>query len=347
MATLAQKIAFLSDPRSYPHKPVAVEPLETHMSWIFLAGDLVYKFKKPVTFPFLDFSTLAAREVNCAEEYRLNQTLAGDTYQHVLPLTESLSGALSLNGIGTVVEWLVEMKRLPCNATLDVRLANGTVQRDDVLAVAEKLALFYRDGTPQIADGHLYLNHLAKEHAVNRKILTRSEFGLSKQATPVLDEVAQRLEDVRPEIEARIAAGRIIEGHGDLRPEHIYLGTPPLIIDRLEFDRSMRILDPYDEANYLGMECQFMGAEWIRPLLLDTLDAHLDARPSPALMAFYSAFRAVLRARICIAHLLDTHPATPEIWPDRTCAYLDMAHVECVRTSPREGGGSTRSRAGA
>jgi aminoglycoside phosphotransferase family enzyme len=347
MATVEQKVVFLSDPRSYPHNPEAVEPIETHMSWVFLAGDRVFKFKKPVAFPFLDFTTLEMRKDNCAEEFRLNQTLAEDTYQRVLPLTEASSGALALDGDGAVVEWLVEMKRLHRADSLDARLAAGGVEPDDIAAVAEKLALFYKNSAPQVADGVLYLKHLAHEHAVNRKILTRPEFELTDHAIQAIEEVDARLEVVREEIEARIAAGLIVEGHGDLRPEHVYLGTPPLIIDRLEFDRSMRILDPYDEANYLGLECQFVGNSWIRSLLLETLDKHLDARPSPALMGFYSAFRAVLRARICIAHLLDDEPATPEKWPKRARDYLSLAHVECASSPPQADGGSSHRRADA
>ncbi|MGV8830562.1 MAG: hypothetical protein ACOH2N_01195 [Devosia sp.] len=346
MATLAQKIRFLSDPRSFSHAPATVEAIETHMSWVFIAGHRVYKFKKPQHFPFLDFTTLAARQRNCVEEHRLNQTLAGDTYRRILPLTESADGELKLDGDGTIVEWVVEMARVPLALMLDRQMSQGTVRHMDVVAVGEKLANFYWDSAPQITDGHLYIEHLQQEHAVSRELLTEPRFGLASDAIEALDTVQSQLEAVRGEIEMRIAAGIIVEGHGDLRPEHVCLTSPPLIIDRLEFDRSMRILDPYDEVNYLGLECQFLGSGWIRKVLLETLDARLQTPPSPELMAFYGAFRAVLRARICIAHLLDETPATPEIWPGRTRAYLALARAEwsscslpgSVETTQRHGG---------
>lgn len=347
MATLAQKIRFLSEPSSYPHAPASVEPMETHWSWVFIAGDRVFKFKKPERRPFLDFSTLAARHRNCAEEHRLNQKLAAGIYRRILPLTESADGELKLDGDGTIVEWLVEMVRLPMTMMLDRQMAQGTVQQQDIVAVGQKLAGFYSASAPQRADGHLYLEHLAQEHAVSRELLTRPRFGLAEDAVDILDRVEALFASVRGEIEARIAAGHIVEGHGDLRPEHVCLTTPPLIIDCLEFNRSMRILDPYDEVNYLGLECQFLGTGWIRTVLLETLDAQLRARPSPELMAFYGSFRAVLRARICIAHLLDDKPATPEIWPGQTRAYLAMAKAEWTSCRSPEGDGSTPRHAGA
>jgi len=335
MVTLAQKVSYFSNPLSYPHKPAAVEVIETHMSWVFLAGDLVYKFKKPVRLPFLDFTSLDARKTNCAEELRLNKRLAKNTYNRLVPLVQTSSGDLCFDGEGTIVEWLVEMNRLSSDATLEIQIKQGSLNRKDSDAIAQLLAKFYQTATPQIADGHLYLQHLSTEQAVSRKILTREKFGLADDTTlAIIGAVEDRFDAVRSEIEARIQQGFIIEGHGDLRPEHIYLSTPIQIIDCLEFNRSMRILDPYDEVNYLGMECQFIGAEWIRPVLLETLDAHLNARPSIELMQFYTAFRAVLRARICIAHLLDDQPMTPEIWPKRTRAYLELARVACFNSRP-------------
>ena len=93
----------------------------------------------------------------------------------------------------------------------------------------------------------------------------------------------------------------------------------------------MRLLDPYDEVNYLGLECEFLGATWIRPLLLDVVDAHLGRRPERRLMATYGAFRATLRARICLAHLLDAAPMEPDRWPGEARQYLELAERECIK----------------
>jgi aminoglycoside phosphotransferase family enzyme len=92
--TIEEKVAFLKDRRAYGDETAAVEPVETHMSWVFLAGDLVFKLKKPVKFPFLDFTELAARERNCREEVRLNRRLAPDIYLGAVPLTQATDGTL-------------------------------------------------------------------------------------------------------------------------------------------------------------------------------------------------------------------------------------------------------------
>ena len=108
---LAAKVDFLSRPDAYDPRPADVMRRETHMSWVFLTGDRVYKLKKPVHFPYLDFSTLERREAACCADRRLNRRLAPDIYLGVVPLLETIRG-LSIGGEGKPVDWLVMMKRL-------------------------------------------------------------------------------------------------------------------------------------------------------------------------------------------------------------------------------------------
>ena len=113
----ADKLAFLSRPEAYAYAPAAVAVRETHMSWVFLAGDRAYKLKKPVRFSFLDFSTLALREAACRAELMLNRRLARDVYLDVAPLMAGPAG-LSIGGDGAVIDWLVVMRRLDQGGTL-------------------------------------------------------------------------------------------------------------------------------------------------------------------------------------------------------------------------------------
>jgi aminoglycoside phosphotransferase family enzyme len=123
----------------------------------------------------------------------------------------------------------------------------------------------------------------------------------------------------------RVAQGRIIEGHGDLRPEHVYLGAQTLVIDCLEFDERLRWLDPFDEAAFLGMECERLGAAWIGPHLVACLSLRLQDTPPPRLLRFYRCYRACLRASLSIEHLRDPRPRTPDKWPRQTREYLAFA----------------------
>lgn len=298
------------------------------MSWVFLTDDRVYKLKKPVRYPFLDFGTLARRRFFCEEELRLNRRLAADTYCAVIPLRRTQAGHLALSGRGRAVDWLVEMKRLPQADLLDVRLREGLVTEVDIRKAGELMAGFYSATPTEVEDGSLYLESLVREQTVNRAILGQPTLGVSDAALPVLEVADARFAQLIPNIKARIRAGRIVEGHGDLRPEHVYIGTPTQVIDCLEFDRSLRIVDPYDEINYLGLECAMLGAGWVRPVLLDLLEARLGGRPDDDVLAFYGAFRMLLRARLCLAHLLDRVVREPGKWPRLALSYIAAAKEE-------------------
>lgn len=323
MTALGAKVRFLADPASYREPPGRIEAKETHMSWVFIADDWVLKLKKPVKRPFLDFSTVEARQFYCNEELRLNRRLARETYRSVRPLYCSKNGDLTFEPTARVVDWLVEMRRLPTDEMLDARIAVNRISPGEISDFADRLARFYRDRPPEIADGSAYIRHLAEEHEINRATLACSEFDLAASGVGALMAwVGSGLCDMRGMVESRIRRGRIVEGHGDLRPEHICLIRPPQVIDCLEFNRSMRIIDPYDEMNYLGLECDVLGAGWIGPLLLSALERTLGSRPDDRLMAFYGGFRALLRARLCLVHLMEHPVREPEKWRPLALAYL-------------------------
>lgn len=328
-ADLAEKVSFLADPAAYSHATSQVEARETHMSWIFLTDDRVYKLKKPVRHAFLDFGTVAKRGFFCAEELRLNRRLAAGTYRRVVPLCRDGSGGLTLGGDGRAVDWVVEMNRLPQADMLDERIRTGRVTAPEIERIGGLLADFYAGLAPETTDGDVYLRHLVTEQRITRAILLRPEFGLADIAGDELAKVDGLLRRAGPWIAARLAAGAILECHGDLRPEHVCLVQPPQIIDCLEFNRSMRIMDPYDEINYLGMECDMLGASWIRPLLSRALEERLPTRPVAPLLALYGGFRALLRARLCVAHLLETPIRHAEKWRPLAIRYIRQAEKEC------------------
>lgn len=122
-----------------------------------------------------------------------------------------------------------------------------------------------------------------------------------------------------------MADRRIVEAHGDLRPEHICLTDPIVIFDALEFDRELRLLDPFDELGFLAMECAFAGSSWVGPALVRSVAAVLDDDVPGDLMATYRASWALLRARLTLSHLLDDHPRERRKWVDRAGRYVALA----------------------
>jgi len=331
-AQLSEVVAFLSDPASLNDTGTSIDVVETHWSWVFLTDSRVLKLKKPLWRPWIDLRSLEARRANCDEELRLNRRLTDGVYRRVVPVRRSPAGDLTLDGNGHPVEWLLEMRRLPAGRMLDTLVRDGAVDDDQIERVGARLAKFYAGQPPVVIDGSLYLEHLRREAAQNRSVLGSVDVGLPhREIDDVLSGVDSLLQEMAPQIDRRVEEGRILEGHGDLRPEHVCLTDPIQIFDCLEFDRGMRILDPFDEVNYLGLECEFLGAGWIRPRLLAILESVVGARPPPRLMTLYSAFRATLRARICLAHLDDEIPMEPERWPVEAARYLQVAAAELAR----------------
>jgi aminoglycoside phosphotransferase family enzyme len=324
--SLNEKVRFLRAPAAYSHDPQAVDAIETHMAWVFLAGDLAFKMKKPVRYEFLDFGSLTAREFTCREEVRLNSRLAPGIYLGVAPLRLDRHRQLTFAGDGPIVEWLVKMKRLPAERMLDVAIENKAVSHSGIVAVARLLISFYRAAPVARPSIEAVFEHLEAEHRRNVLLLSDDRFALDRARTDnVLRRMAAVFSTVRPLIDARIANGAIVEGHGDLRPEHVCLIDPPVIIDCLEFNRELRLVDPYDEIAFLDLECDRLGAPWIGRLILGIFQRELKPAAPPALMAFYRASRGLLRARLALAHLTEPEPRTPEKWEPRARTYVSLA----------------------
>lgn len=328
---LEEKLAFLRSPRSYPARPSRVEPQETHMSYVFLTDADAYKLKKPVRYPFLDFSTLAARESSCRAEARLNDRLAPGVYRGVVALTREHDGRLALDGDGPVVDWLVRMRRLPRERMLDRLILERRLAAQDIARLADWLADFYAAQPPAGLTPDAYAAALAREHRFNLDLLRQPRFELDRGELAAIDAViTDFFARGRALLDARVMAGRVIDGHGDLRPEHVCLTDPPRVIDCLEFNRDLRLVDWADEIAFLGLECALLGAPWIAQALRAPIAARLHDDVPVGLTALYTALRACLRARLAVAHLLEPDPRDGARWLPRARAYLRFARDACA-----------------
>jgi len=319
-------VAFLSSPDAYAHRPDRVEAIETHMSLVFIAGDLVFKMKKPVRLAFVDFTTLEARRENCERELALNQGLAPGVYREVVPVVRTAAGTLSIGGSGEPVEWLLVMQKLDRERLLGAVAARGEAKPADIDGLCDRLAGFYCS-TARIPMTEEELLSWWKE-AVDSNVRSLDDLLFDLPRGPVEDVLSAELDFLDRHADLlteRAREGRILDGHGDLRPEHVHLGPPLRLIDRLEFNARLRWVDAFDEAAYLGLECSRLGADWIGPRLIDGLSERLGDRPSGLLIAFYTCHRAAMRARLSIEHMRDPNPRTPERWPRQAREYLDLA----------------------
>jgi aminoglycoside phosphotransferase family enzyme len=302
------------------------------MSWVFLTERHAFKLKKPVRYDYLDFSTLGARKRNCEEERRLNQRLAPGVYLEVVPLVLDAGGSARLGGPGTIVDWLVKMRRLPAERMLDALIRRDALQPVEIHAVAELLAYFCREGVPIRITGEEYRRQCENNVDANHAAL----------ADPVYELPADLVEDVHNAqkefigrspglFESRATEGRIIEGHGDLRPEHVCLESPPVIFDRLEFNRAFRIVDAADELAFLAMECERLGAPRVEQELFGVYHRVTGDYPPPRLVYFYKAHRACVRARLAIWHLRDLEKSIWPRWRAVAEEYLRRAESYCAK----------------
>jgi aminoglycoside phosphotransferase family enzyme/predicted kinase len=308
---LTDLISALSDPSAYPDQVDRVEVRQTHMSVVFLAGGHAYKLKKPVEFEFADLSTIDRRRAVGHDEVRLNQRLAPEVYEAVVPVRVD-SGRVQVGRPGEpagegVVDWLVRMRRLPEEARLSERLAGGQALNDVLVTLACRLAAYHNASPcgPEVSAeaGPENLRRLIDENldaarplvgrAVHRAVLVRLRSSFDHELSRQAATIARRGELGRPR-----------EGHGDLRLEHVYHFPGPdgpgdmAVLDCIEFDRHLRMLDPVCDVAFLSMELAGAG----RPdLASEFLDAYLTAAADPeghALVPLYSAYRASVRAKV-------------------------------------------------
>ncbi len=329
---LEAKVSLLKQPRTYPDIPSRVDVIETHMSWVFLTEHHAFKLKKPVRYDYLDFSTLAARKNNCEEEVRLNQRLAPGVYRGVVALTMDARGETQIDGRGEIVDWLVKMRRLSAERMLDYLIRHQALEPVETHAVAETLAYFYRESAALKISGDEYRRQYEHNVRTNYDALANPVYELPAALVEAVHEVQLKFLQRAPELlDRRAAEGKVVEGHGDLRPEHICLESPLVIFDRLEFNRSFRIIDPADELAFLAMECERLGAPQVEQELYGVYHRITGDHPPLPLVYFYKAHRACVRARLAIWHLRDLERSTWPRWRGAAEEYLRVAETYATK----------------
>jgi aminoglycoside phosphotransferase family enzyme len=329
---LRAKVDYLSRPETFPDRPLAVEVIETHFAWVFLAGRFAYKLKKPLRFHDFDFTSLATRRANCELEVALNRRLAPAVYIGTVPLTAD-GAHLSLGGPGTPVEWLVKMHRLPHDQALDRLAASGELRDEQLRGLMRVLARFYAHAARAPWDGRAYRHALDAEIARSAADLAAPALGLCTTGIEAIGaSLQQRLTADAGAFHARIAAGRVVDAHGDLRPEHIFLSADPQIIDCLEFSAELRLLDSAAEIAFLALECERLGHAALGRRIVELYRDCCSDDVGADLLAFYRALHAFIRAKLAAWHLHEELPAAKaEQWRQRTQWYLTVAAGDASR----------------
>lgn len=296
-------IEALRDPGCYPHPVPEVVLHETHANWVLLAGDYAYKIKKPVDLGFLDFSSLEKRLFYCREEIRLNQRLAPDIYDRVVPISGS-SRAPRLDDDDAPFEYAVRMQRFDPDDGLDRLLESGGVPSGAWDDFARDMAQFHRDAPWASRDsGHGVPEQLWEQMRDNfRDIAPRLSADDDRARLSRIEAWARECFDrARPHLEQRLAEGRVRECHGDLHCANLVLhGNRIQAFDCLEFNADLRWIDTANEIAFLLMDLRYRGqpglaARW-RSHYLEWLGDY-DAVP---LLPLYEHYRALVRCKVAL-----------------------------------------------
>ena len=315
--SLAEKVAWLRGRLN-----AGDEAIETHFAWVFLTGDRAWKLRKPVCRDPMDYSTLDARRRGSEAEVQLNRRLAPRVYLGIHPLTHTADGRFAIGGNGTVVDWLVEMRRLDRHRMLDEMLAGSRATGHELDLVVRMLADFYRHEVPAVTDGASLAARLRAQVDANRRVIaTLDGGGAAKLWDAQLAFIGARGEW----LEARASGGCIVEAHGDLRPEHILLDEPPAVIDCLEFDRNLRIQDRAEELEFFAMECSRLGHAATGERIARECLARMADDVPPQLRHFYRSHRAATRAKLYAWRANEPDGGVPEQWLQTARTYLALA----------------------
>ena len=312
--SLQDKVRFLSRPGVLEADPGAVEAIETHFAWVFLTRHHAFKLKKPMRWQQMDYRHLNGRERGCREELRLNRRLAPDVYEDVIPL-RSKGHSLSLSDGDCIEDWLLRMRRLSPERMLSAMIP--AMAPHEIAALVDALTRFFRNAESNPIEASEYILRLRRQIELNFLVLHSYPREIDQMlVSRVARAQLSLLERARSSIGPR---GRyVVEGHGDLRVEHVHLGPPVVVIDCMESDRDLRLLDPAEDFALMAFELDRAGAFELSQTLTHRICAELQPSPADAVFGFYKSLRAAARAKVSAWHLEEpAYAAQAPFWSSR------------------------------
>jgi len=336
----AKALKYMVQRGTYDPPPATVECIETHASYVFLAGAFAYKVKRAVKYPFLDFSTLEKRHAACLNELRINTRTAPQLYLEVVPISEEPDGTLRLRGRGKPVEWVLVMRRFDQEALYDRMAAEGRLPLEAMGPLAGAVGALH-DAADRILTQEQAVQPLAQIIADNDAVLARNSDAfardsdaVARDSDAVARDFAQTMREVftalSPRLRARARDGYTRHCHGDLHLRNIVeIEGRPVLFDAIEFDDSLATIDVLYDLAFLLMD---LGKRGLGAHANAVLNAYLDRGDSGNLLGlvglpFFLSLRAFIRAKV---ELLRAQNAGPEMRAGTLAevgAYFDLARA--------------------
>ncbi|MEX2024247.1 MAG: AAA family ATPase [Thermoleophilaceae bacterium] len=312
-AAVLRVVEAMRSPDFYPDRPGAVAVVETHISWVFLAGDCAYKLRKPVVFPFLDYGSRERRRSFCEEEIRLGRRLAPDIYVGVRSVVER-GARLELAGPGVegALEHVTAMRRFDERCTLAALLAGNRATAGHVRRLARRVAAFHATAEPA-PPGTFDSVAVAATIGENASTLLRHADVVGPARLAAAHRFAIAFAHGRRALlDARSTDGHVRDGHGDLRVEHVIVGDEVQVFDPVEFDPALRQVDVLADLAFLMMDLVAADREDLAVLLAAEYQAAAGDDSPDDLLWFYASYRAWVRAKVACLRADEMEPG-----PDR------------------------------
>lgn len=288
--------------KGLPAAGVKPELVETHISWVLIGVDFVYKIKKPIQYSFLDFSTVEKRKYYCEREIELNRRLTKNVYLNVLPVKE-ISGDIFIDGDkGEVIDYAIRMRTLNREKQMDILLQNNKVTDSDINNLAQTIAAFHK-GAKIIYNKNILglqndFNDLTQERDYLEEHLGNDSANIITKAIATSDAFIKRNEKL---LVGRLAGGFFRDCHGDLHSRNIFLLPEPTPFDCIEFNDDFRQIDVLNEVAFLCMDLDAFNRRDLSGLFFDSYNKLFPVATNDEelqLFVYYKSYRANIRAKV-------------------------------------------------
>ena len=299
---LDEQVHILINQGGFPEFTVRRDLVETHISWVIICDAFVYKIKKPVRFPFLDFSTLQNRRYYCEREVALNSRFSDGIYLGVVAVKED-HGHWSIGSQkGVTVDFAVRMRKMDPQKQMDFLVSTGLISTREVEDLAKKIADFHR--LAQVVPSDSFQELPAQFRELEQEMGYLSEATHSDCALPIRDaiEFSDRFIHERFHLlKLRMEQGFFRDCHGDLHTKNIFLLPSPQPFDCIEFNDGLRQIDVANDIAFLCMDLEVMGRKDLSEVFLSAYNSRfpvLNGFEDQLLFIYYKAYRANIRAKV-------------------------------------------------
>ena len=308
-----QVVEALLTPGAYPQEPGKIELIQTHISFVFLTKNYVYKVKKAVNFGFLDFSSLEKRRVFCGKELELNKRLCPEIYLEVVPINKS--NAIKIKGDGETVEYALKMKRLPQERIMTVLLKENKVDKKTIDEIAQIVAQFHSKAqtNPEISEfGSVKIVRINWDENFAQTTKYINQTIPQKEFEFIRTNMNDFMEKNTALFESRIADKRIRDCHGDLHSGNIFITDRIWVFDAIEFNDRFRYSDVVADVAFLAMDLDFQHRSDLANYFIERYLAYSKDQQLKSLLPFYKCYRAYVRGKVISFKLDDPNITSQE-----------------------------------